>query len=77
MGDRHPVTRQPVDAVDEIRSAHGDGPALTTRVGQMLVTDFSTVRDGFVHGVGYVRPESVGDAYLPTVEAMLASWSWD
>jgi hypothetical protein len=66
-----------VGAIDEIRSAHGDGPARTTRFGEVLVTDFFVEHDGFIHGVGYMRPESVGDAYLPIVEAMLASWSWD
>jgi len=71
------VVREQVGAVDEIRSAHGDGPAVTTTIGSMVVTDFYVEHDGFIHAVGYLRPESVGDLYLPTVEAMLASWSWD
>lgn len=71
------VERQVVGGVDQVISARGDGPALTTRFGQMLVTDFYVEHDGYLHIVGYLRPESVGDTYLPTVEAMLASWSWD
>jgi hypothetical protein len=71
------LVREQVGAVDEIRSPHGDGPAVTTKVGSSVLTDFYVEHDGFIHGVGYLRPESTGDLYLPTVEAMLASWSWD
>lgn len=80
-GDEYPslpdVDLEQVGAVDEIRSAHGDGPALTSRIGRTLITDFYVEHDGYLHIVGYMRPEAVGDAHLPTVEAMLASWSWD
>lgn len=70
------VVLEQVGPIDEIVSAHGTGPALTSRVGSSLVTDFYVVHDGFVHAVGYLRPESVGDTYLSTVEAVLAGWSW-
>jgi hypothetical protein len=63
--------------VVDVRSAHGEGPAITSRIGRMLLTDYFVERDGWVHVVGYLRPEEVGDTYLPVVETMLASWSWD
>jgi hypothetical protein len=63
--------------IEAVRSAHGEGPAITSRIGRMLLTDYYVERDGWVHAVGYLRPEEVGDTYLPVVETMLASWSWD
>lgn len=42
----------------------------------MLVSDYYAARDGYLHVVGYLRPESSGDVYLSTVESVLATWSW-
>jgi len=69
--------REQVGPLVDVSSAYGDATALTTRVGRMLLTDFYVEQDGWLHAVGYLRPEEVGDTYLPTVEAVLASWAWD
>lgn len=69
--------REQVGPLVHVSSAYGDATALTTRIGRMLLTDFYVEQDGWLHAVGYLRPEEVCDTYLPTVEAVLASWAWD
>lgn len=62
--------------VARLSSAHGDAVVLTSRVGRWLVTDHYVARDGMVHVVGYLRQEALGDAHLPQVESLLATWEW-
>src|SRR5665647_3043680 len=55
--------REQVGPLVDVSSAYGDATALTTRIGRMLLTDFYVEQDGWLHAVGYLRPEEVGDTY--------------
>lgn len=62
--------------VERLRSPHGDDVVLTSRVGPSLLTDHYVERDGWVHAIGYLRPEGSGDVDRAVVDAILASWEW-
>lgn len=63
-------------AIERLTSPHGADILLTSRTGRYVLTDHYVERDGWVHGVGYLRPEGDGDVDRAVVDAILASWEW-
>ncbi|ROS27777.1 hypothetical protein [Cellulomonas sp. PhB150] len=59
----------------EVHSPYGRAIRTESVVGAKTLTEWFTERDGMTWGVGYLHPADDA-SQQPTVEAVLASWSW-